>query len=101
MLSVVVNEICASLSSHRYLGAFAAAEMLWQAVFQWKQIGSLDITATSLAFFKDVYPDASIGTFAASSAEFDKIIEAVSEYADSYMANAVSIVPKQPSHRAL
>lgn len=67
--------------------------MLWQAVFQWKQIGSLNVTATSLAFFKDVYPAAKIGTFEASSAEFDRITEAVSAYADSYMVNAVSIAP--------
>lgn len=68
--------------------------MLWQAVFQWKQIGSLNITANSLAFFKDVYPAAKIESFEASSAEFDQIVEAVSAYADSYIANAVSVLPK-------
>lgn len=70
--------------------------MLWQAIFQWKQIGSLNVTATSLAFFKDVYPDVRIGTFTASSVEFDNIIEAVFAYADSYLANAVSVFPRLP-----
>lgn len=68
----------------------AAAEQLYDAVYQWKQTGSLTITSTSLAFFKDVYPSAAVGTYASSSATFTSIVNAVSAYADSYMSNAVS-----------
>ena len=74
----------------RYLATFAAAEQLYDAVYQWKKIGSLSITSTSLAFFKDVYPSAAVGTYASSTTTFTSIVNAVSTYADSYMSNAVS-----------
>jgi glucoamylase len=75
----------------RYLATFAAAEQLYDAVYQWKKIGSLSITSTSLAFFKDVYPSAAVGTYASSTTTFTSIVNAVSTYADSYMSNAVSM----------
>lgn len=73
-----------------YLSTFAAAEQLYDAVYQWKQLGSIAITSTSLPFFKDVYSSAAVGTYASSSTTFTAIINAVSTYADSYMSNAVS-----------
>ena len=76
----------------RYLNTMAAAEQLYDAVYQWKHIGSITITSTSLAFFKDVYSSAAVGTYASSSTTFTLLINAVSAYADSYMANAVSLV---------
>lgn len=78
------------LTKSRYLGNFAAAEMLYQAASQWKRLGAINVTAISQPFFKDVYPSAKIGTIAASSPEFKKIIDAVVSYADSYMEIAVS-----------
>lgn len=80
-----------SRGQSRYLNTFAAAEQLYDAVYQWKRIGSLSITSTSLAFFKDVYPSAATGTYASSSSTFTSIVNAVSSYADSYMANAVRL----------
>lgn len=77
-------------ATHRYLSTFAAAEQLYDAVYQWKKIGSLSITSTSLAFFKDVYPSAAVGTYASSTTTFTSIVNAVSTYADSYMSIAVS-----------
>lgn len=53
----------------------------------------VNITATSHAFFTDVYPSAVMGSYPADSPEFEGIISAVSSYADSYMANAVSCFP--------
>lgn len=73
-----------------YLSTFAAAEQLYDAVYQWQQVGSITITSTSLSFFKDVYASAAVGTYASSSATFTAIINAVLTYADSYMSNAVS-----------
>lgn len=54
----------------------------------------VNITATSHAFFADLYPSAVIGSHPATSPEFEGIIDAVSSYADSYMANAVSWFPE-------
>lgn len=50
----------------------------------------VNITATSHAFFTDVYPSAVLGSYRIDSTEFEAIIDSVSSYADSYMANAVS-----------
>jgi len=86
MLSVETN---LETDRCRYLNTMAAAEQLYDAVYQWKQIGSITITSTSLAFFKDLYSSAAVGTYASSSATFTSIVNAVSSYADGYMANAV------------
>ncbi|EME44137.1 glycoside hydrolase family 15 protein [Dothistroma septosporum NZE10] len=77
-----------------YLSTFAAAEQLYDAVYQWKQQGSLAITALSLPFFKDVYSSAAVGTYASSSSTFTSLISAVTQYADSYMANAQNYTPQ-------
>ena len=81
----------------RYLNTMAAAEQLYDAVYQWKQMGSITITSTSLAFFKDVYSAAAVGTYASSSTTFTSIVNAVSTYADSYMANAVTYLTAETS----
>ncbi|KAF7185931.1 Glucoamylase [Pseudocercospora fuligena] len=73
-----------------YLNTFAAAEQLYDAVYQWKKAGSITITAISLPFFKDVYAAATTGTFSSSTSTFNSIVSAVGTYADSYMSNAVS-----------
>lgn len=76
-----------------YLNTFAAAEQLYDAVYQWKKIGSITITSTSLAFFKDVFPSAAVGTYSSSSSTFTSIVSAVSTYADGYMAIAQKYTP--------
>ena len=83
---------CSCANRYRYLNTFAAAEQLYDAVYQWKKTGSLSITSTSLAFFKDVYPSAAVGTYASTTSTFTSIVNAVSAYADSYMSVAVSQV---------
>ncbi|GAB7352423.1 hypothetical protein MBLNU459_g2842t1 [Dothideomycetes sp. NU459] len=80
-----------------YLNTFAAAEQLYDAVYQWNKIGSITITSTSLAFFQDVYSSAAVGTYASSSSTFTAIVSAVSAYADSYMAIAEEYTPTNGS----
>ncbi|EME79485.1 glycoside hydrolase family 15 carbohydrate-binding module family 20 protein [Pseudocercospora fijiensis CIRAD86] len=77
-----------------YLNTFAAAEQLYDAVYQWKKAGSITITATSLPFFKDVYVAATTGTFSSSTSTFNSIITAVGVYADSYMSKAQQYTPQ-------
>lgn len=76
-----------------YLNTFAAAEQLYDAVYQWNSIGSLTITSVSLNFFKDIYPSAAVGTYASSTATFTSIISATKAYADGYMAIAQQYTP--------
>jgi glucoamylase len=69
-----------------FLSNLAAAEQLYDAIYQWNKIGSITITSTSLAFFKDIYSSAAVGTYASGSSTFTAIISAVKTYADGYVS---------------
>lgn len=69
-----------------FLTTLAAAEQLYDAIYQWKKLGSITITSTSLAFFKDIYSSAAVGTYASSSSTFTALINAVKTYADGYVS---------------
>jgi glucoamylase len=75
-----------------YLATSAAAEQLYDAIYQWNKIGSIDITSASLPFFTDVYPSAAVGTYASGSSTFSAIISAVKTYADGYLSIVVSLI---------
>lgn len=77
-----------------YLCTFAAAEQLYDAVYQWKELGSINITSTSLAFFQDLYADAAVGTYASSTSDFTAVVDAVMAYADGYMLVAQNYTPQ-------
>jgi glucoamylase len=74
-----------------FLCTLAAGELLYDAVYQWNQQGSITIDSTSLAFFTDVYADAATGTYASSSSEFTDIVDAVTTYADGFLSIVVRI----------
>ncbi|KAJ5431375.1 Six-hairpin glycosidase [Penicillium cf. griseofulvum] len=73
-----------------YLTTLAAAEQLYDALYQWKQQKSLSITEISLAFFKDLDSSAAVGDYASDSETYKSITAAVSKYADGF----VSVVQK-------
>lgn len=72
-----------------FLCTFAAAEVLYDALYQWDKIGSITIDSTSLAFFKDVYSSAAVGNYSSSSTAYSSIVSAVKTYADGYLSIAV------------
>lgn len=76
-----------------YLATFAAAEQLYDAIYQWDAVGAMAISDVSLAFFKDLYPSAAVGVYEKSSAEFTAIVAAVKTYADGYMTKAQEHTP--------
>ncbi|KFY35340.1 hypothetical protein V494_05995, partial [Pseudogymnoascus sp. VKM F-4513 (FW-928)] len=76
-----------------YLATFAAAEQLYDALYQWDSVGAIAITDVSLGFFKDLYSTAAVGTYEKSSTEFAAIVAAVKVYADGYMAKAQEHTP--------
>ncbi|KAN0075811.1 Six-hairpin glycosidase-like protein [Elaphomyces granulatus] len=80
-----------------YLCTLAAAEQLYDAVYQWNRIGSITITPVSLAFFKDVYPSAVPGTYASYTPTFANITAAVKNYADGYMNMVAKYTPNDGS----
>lgn len=73
-----------------YLTTAAAAEQLYDAIYQWSRVGYIDITAVSLDFFKAIYPSAAEGRYASDSSTFQEIISAVRAYADGFLSVIVS-----------
>ncbi|KAL7795225.1 Six-hairpin glycosidase-like protein [Trichoderma ceciliae] len=80
-----------------YLTTFAAAEQLYDSIYVWKQTGSITVTATSLAFFRELVPSVTAGTYSSSQSTFTSIINAVSTYADGFLNEASKYVPSDGS----
>jgi glucoamylase len=76
-----------------YLATTAAAEQLYDAMQQWKSIGSISVDDTSLPFFKDLIPSIATGKYANDSDTYDSIMSAVSSYADGYFAIVQKYTP--------
>lgn len=73
------------LTGLRYLTTLAAAEQLYDALYQWDKQGSIDITDVSLPFFTDLVNNTQTGSFDSSSSEYESITGAVKAYADGFI----------------
>ncbi|KAI1312347.1 carbohydrate-binding module family 20 protein [Xylaria venustula] len=82
-----------------YLITASAAEYLYDAVAQWESQRSLTIDKTSLAFFRDIYPAAQVKTYKSKDkfSEFPRILKAVTDYAESFVAVVKKYTPKDGS----
>ena len=69
-----------------YLCTLAAAEQLYDALYQWDQIGSITVSSANLAFFQDLDSSVATGTYSSSSATYSTLTSAVKTYADGYMS---------------
>jgi glucoamylase len=67
----------------------AAAEQLYDALYTWNKIGSITVTSTSLAFFRDFSSSVTAGTYASSTSTYTTLYNAIKTYADGYF-NIVS-----------
>ena len=79
-----------------YLATFAAAEVLYAAIAQWKAQGFVTVDQTSYPFFKGLKGKFKRGTYKAddSSPNFSSIINAVSDYADDFLFQAFRYIPE-------
>lgn len=77
-----------------YLITLGSAELLYDAVHQWTRSGEITIDATSLGFFRDIYPLASVGTLRSRHPAYQAITARVRNYADSFVAVAQKYTPK-------
>ncbi|KAL9590812.1 MAG: hypothetical protein Q9203_000358 [Teloschistes exilis] len=68
-----------------YLTTLAAAEQLYDALYQFDRLGHLDVTPTSLAFFKDLNPAAATGRYAKGSQAYNTTVQAIKKYADGFL----------------
>ncbi|KDR82588.1 hypothetical protein GALMADRAFT_134180 [Galerina marginata CBS 339.88] len=69
-----------------YLTTAAVAEQLYDALIVWKQQGSLTVTSTSLAFFRQFSSSITAGTFASSTSTFTTLTSAIQTFADGFLA---------------
>lgn len=76
-----------------YLATNAAAELLYAAVYQWQQLGSISVTEVSLPFFADLIPDIATGEYEKSSSTFKSIVKAVKLYADDFITVGKKYTP--------
>lgn len=75
----------------------AAAEQLYDALYQWSKIGSLSVTTINQAFFQDFMPSVAIGTYASSSSTYTTLTTAIKTYADGYMSIVETYTPSNGS----
>ena len=81
----------------RYLTTLAAAEQLYDALYQWDQTGSIDITETSVPFFKALVDSAAVGNYSSSSATYSTLTDAVKTYADGFFSIVQQYTPSNGS----
>lgn len=72
---------------------------MYDAVAQWEARHILTVDEMSLAFFKDIYPEVTVREYKSGNANspFAQIMDAVTAYADSYVAIAEKYIPSNGS----
>ncbi|KAL2869439.1 Six-hairpin glycosidase-like protein [Aspergillus lucknowensis] len=68
-----------------FLCTLAAAEQLYDALYQWDRLRSVTVTEVSLPFFQALHPTAVPGTYQFLSETYHQLIDAVRTYADGFM----------------
>ena len=76
-----------------YLCTAAAAEQLYDALFQWNRTGSIEVTDTSLAFFQSFSSNVAAGNYSSSSETFRNLTTAIRSYADGYLGIVEKYTP--------
>ena len=64
----------------------AAAEQLYDALYQWDRFGELNVTSTSLAFFQDFDSSVATGTYPSNSETYAALTAAIENYADGFVS---------------
>ncbi|QRV81394.1 glycoside hydrolase family 15 protein [Ceratobasidium sp. AG-Ba] len=80
-----------------YIATFAAAEQLYDAVYQWNRIGKITITSLSLPFFQQIQPTARTGTLKRDQETFKKLVSSVLRYADEFSLINKEYIPADGS----
>lgn len=75
----------------------AAAELLYDALYQWKKQGSLSVTETSLPFFQNLVPSTKTGNYSITSTTYSSLTNAVKAYADGFMTVVEQYTPSNGS----
>ncbi|KAI0769925.1 glucoamylase [Fomes fomentarius] len=68
-----------------YLSTSAVAEQLYDSLIVWNKQGSLDVTSTSLAFFRQFSSSVATGTYTSDSSTFTTLTSAIKNFADGFL----------------
>lgn len=80
-----------------YLCTLAAAELLYDALYQWNVTGSINVTSVSLPFFQALSSSVETGSYASSSNEYTNLTDAVKTYADGFVTIVQKYTPTNGS----
>ncbi|KAH2454292.1 hypothetical protein KXW63_004420 [Aspergillus fumigatus] len=80
-----------------YLATLAAAEQLYDALYQWKKQGYLTVTQTSLAFFRDFSSTVEPGTYKSNTPTYKSLTDYVRTYADDFFFLVEKYTPSNGS----
>lgn len=67
-----------------FLCTSAAAEQLYDALYQWNTSGSISVDSLSSSFFSQLVPNIAVGTYSSPSATYTSLTSAVKDYADGF-----------------
>jgi hypothetical protein len=68
-----------------YLSTFAVAEQLYDAVIVWEQQQVINVTSTSLLFFRQFISDIGSGSYPASTSTYSTLLAAIKSFADGFV----------------
>ncbi|CAF9913228.1 hypothetical protein IMSHALPRED_000950 [Imshaugia aleurites] len=91
------KEVILGTSQKKYLATLAAAEQLYDALYQWNNLGSLTVTAINQPFFNDFLPSIATGTYTSSTPTYTTLTTAIKSYADGYLAIVSTNTPPNGS----
>ncbi|GAA6004782.1 hypothetical protein JCM11491_002227 [Sporobolomyces phaffii] len=80
-----------------HLTTLAPAEQMYRAVSIWNQFGQINVTSTSLPFFRSLVSTAAVGTYKKGDGNFEKVIAAVSAYGDGFVSIVQQYTPSSGS----
>jgi len=80
-----------------YLSIFAVAEQLYDALIVWNQQQKINVTATSLPFFRQFIPDLAVGSYTSSTSTYSTLTTSVKTFADGFLLVNAKYTPSDGS----
>ncbi|KAI2792381.1 Glucoamylase [Penicillium oxalicum] len=80
-----------------YLATLGASELLYDALYQWDRLGKLEVSETSLSFFKDFDATVKIGSYPRNSKTFKSLTQSIKAYADGFIQLVQQYTPSNGS----
>ena len=87
------NNVCI-ISQPQFFASFNSAEQLYDALYTWEMVGSLDVTRVSLKFWQQFHPKVKIGRYKKGSRTYKRLTKAVHEWANKIVLQLAESTPE-------